>query len=506
MVAKVKTFSFIGIDVVEVEVEVKITNGLSKFLIVGLPDKAVGESKERVISALSSTGLSLPAKKITVNLAPADLQKEGSQFDLPIAVGILIEMGILSQNLIDKFFVLGELSLDCSINNVNGIISASIGANQRNCGIICPKSNGSEAAWAGNIEIIAPNNLIELINHLKGEQYSPKPIHDPHHKNFISKKYPDFSDVKGHKQAKRAFEIAASGGHNILMVGAPGTGKSMLASRFPSIIPPPELSEILEINMVHSVSGKITDGKLITYRPYREVHHSCSMPAMVGGGSKAKPGEISLAHNGILFLDEIAEFPRQVLDGLRQPLETGKVDISRVNSHITYPANFQLISAMNPCRCGYLGDPTRECKKAPNCGEEYQKRISGPFLDRIDIVINVEKIDIFENKNSQEESSNTILARVSKAREIQNQRYQQELGDNFNNLINARISGNLIDKFCELEQETEKVFQNAVNKIGASIRGITRILRVARTIADLESEDKIKKHHLLEALSYRRKI
>ena len=219
------------------------------------------------------------------------------------------------------------------------------------------------------------------------------------------------------------------------MVGAPGTGKSMLASRFPSIIPPPDLSEILEINMIHSVSGKINDGKLITYRPYREVHHSCSMPAMVGGGSKAKPGEISLAHNGILFLDEIAEFPRQVIDALRQPLETAKVNISRVNSHITYPANFQLISAMNPCRCGYLGDATRECKKAPDCGEEYQKKISGPFLDRIEIVINVEKIDIFENKNSQEESSNAILARVSKARKIQNQRYQQELGENFNNLI-----------------------------------------------------------------------
>jgi magnesium chelatase family protein len=230
------------------------------------------------------------------------------------------------------------------------------------------------------------------------------------------------------------------------------------------------------------------------------------MPAMVGGGSKAKPGEISLAHNGILFLDEIAEFPRQVLDALRQPLETAKVNISRVNSHITYPANFQLISAMNPCRCGYLGDTTRECKKAPDCGEEYQKKISGPFLDRIDIVINVEKIDIFENKNSQEESSNAILARVSKARKIQNQRYQQELGENFSNLINARINSNLIDKFCQLEQETEKTFQNAVNKIGASIRGITRVLRVARTIADLESEDKIKKHHLLEALSYRRKI
>ena len=339
MVAKTKTFSFAGIDVAAIDVQVKISPGMASFTIVGLPDKAVGESKERVRAAISSTGLSWPYKKITVNLAPADVQKEGSHFDLAIALAIMIEIGVLEQKLVDDFFILGELSLDGAIEGVSGIISAAIGANQRNCGIICPQKNGREAAWAGNLNIIAPPNLMTLINHLKGEQILARPETT---KIFQSKNYPDLSDVKGQETAKRAIEIAAAGGHNLLMIGPPGTGKSMLASRLAGILPPPELVEILEINMVHSLSNQIADGKLITHRPYREVHHSCSMPAMVGGGTRAKPGEVSLAHNGVLFLDELAEFPRQVLDALRQPLETGNISISRVNSHITYPANFQL--------------------------------------------------------------------------------------------------------------------------------------------------------------------
>jgi magnesium chelatase family protein len=504
MVAKVKTFSFVGIDVAAIDVQVKISPGMSGFTIVGLPDKAVGESKERVRAAISSTGLSWPYKKITVNLAPADLQKEGSHFDLAIALGIMVEIGILAQETLDDFFVLGELSLDGSINAIGGIISAAIGANQRNSGIICPFSNGSEAAWAGDLNIIAAPDLMALINHLKGEQILERPETN---KIFAEKKYSDLSEVKGQEIPKRALEIAAAGGHNLLMVGPPGTGKSMLASRLPSILPQCELSEILEINMIHSISGRVTDGKLITSRPYREVHHSCSMPAMVGGGTKAKPGEVSLAHNGVLFLDELAEFPRQVLDSLRQPLETGEINISRVNSHITYPADFQLITAMNPCRCGFLGDAVRECKKAPDCGIDYQNKISGPLLDRIDLVVNVGAVDIFSATNLPKgEGSEAILARVIKARDLQKARYSNE--KEMENLpkINAKIGGKILEKFCELDPECQKILQTSVEKMQSSMRGITRILRVARTIADLEESEKINQHHLLEAISYRRKI
>ena len=504
MVAKTKTFSFTGIDVAPIDVQVKISPGQSNFTIVGLPDKAVGESKERVRAAISSTGLSWPYKKIIVNLAPADLQKEGSHFDLAIALGIMIEIGVLAQETVDDFFVLGELSLDGSINPVSGIISAAIGANQRNSGIICPAGNGAEAAWAGDLRIIAAPNLMTLINHLKGAQILERPETS---KIFEAKKYPDLSDVKGQENPKRALEIAAAGGHNLLMVGPPGTGKSMLASRLAGILPPPELEEILEINMIASLSGKMTDGKLITARPYREVHHSCSMPAMVGGGVKAKPGEVSLAHNGVLFLDELAEFPRQVLDSLRQPLETGNISISRVNSHVTYPANFQLITAMNPCRCGFLGDATRECKKAPDCGEDYKNKISGPLLDRIDISVVVGQVDIFSAVNLKKgESSEVVAARVLKARQLQQARYENEVEMKNTPKINAKIDGKTLEKFCELDEECQKILQNSVQKMQSSMRGVTRILRVARTIADLENVEKINRNHLLEAISYRRKV
>ncbi|MBM5783058.1 MAG: YifB family Mg chelatase-like AAA ATPase [Pelagibacterales bacterium] len=507
MVATIKTFAFLGVDVVEVSVQVKISEGIANFAIVGLPDKAVGESKERVRAAISSIGLSWPYKKITVNLAPADLQKEGGHFDLPIALGILIEMGILEQKAVDNFFVLGELSLDGSINSINGTISASIGANERNCGIICPQVNGKEAAWAGDLEILAAPNLIALINHFKGEQFLSRPENN---KNFEEIFYPDLSDIKGQEGAKRALEIAAAGGHNILFIGPPGTGKSMLSSRLPGILPPPTLEEILEINMIHSISGNIVDGKLVTSRPYREPHHSCSMPAMIGGGTKAKPGEVSLAHNGILFLDELAEFSRQVLDSLRQPLESGNVSVSRVNSRITYPASFQLVTAMNPCRCGFLGDANRECKKAPNCGEDYKNKISGPLLDRIDIAINVPQVDIFASNLSEEnyksESSKEIAIRVSKARKVQEERYKNE--ESMQNLpkLNSKINGKTLEKFTKLDDDCRKILQKSVEKMATSMRGITRILRVARTIADLEMSEDINQNHLLEAISYRRKI
>lgn len=505
MVAKIKTFSFVGVDVVEVDVQVKISDSLGNavFTIVGLPDKAVGESKERVRAAISSTGLAWPYKKITVNLAPADLQKEGGHFDLPIALGILIEMGILEKDSVDNFFVLGELSLDGSVNAVSGIISAAIGSNQRDCGIICPQINGKEAAWAGDLEIVATPDLLTLINHFKGLQFLPRPQND---NIFTTPFYPDLGDIKGQETAKRALEIAAAGGHNLLMIGPPGTGKSMLASRLPGILPPPELHEILEINMIHSISGRIIDGKLITQRPYRNPHHSCSMPAMVGGGTKARPGEVSLAHHGILFLDELAEFPRPVLDSLRQPLENGDVSVSRVNARINYPANFQLIAAMNPCRCGYLGDAARECKKAPYCGEEYKNKISGPLLDRIDITINVPQFDIFAETMAVSEASKKVAARVLATRELQKARYENE--ESMQNLpkLNSKISGKTLEKFSNLDDECRKILKKSVEKMSTSMRGLTRILRVSRTIADLERSEEIQQHHLLEAISYRRKI
>jgi magnesium chelatase family protein len=504
MVATVKTFAFSGIDVIDVDVQVKISSGNPIFNIVGLADKAVGESKERVRAAIGSMGLALPFTRITVNLAPADLIKEGSHFDLAIALGILIEMGALQQCDVDGFYCLGELSLDSSVTGVGGILPAAIGAVERNSGIICPAVCGSEAAWAGDLSILAPHNLLALINHFKGLQILSRPQTNQEKPQI---QYPDLVDIKGQEIAKRALEIAAAGGHNMLMIGPPGTGKSMLASRLPGLLPDLDLKEILEINMIHSVSGKISDGKLICHRPFRDPHHSCSMPAMVGGGSKAKPGEVSLAHNGILFLDELAEFPRQVLDSLRQPIENGNISIARVQSHVNYPANFQLIAAMNPCRCGYLADAAKACSKAPNCGRDYQAKISGPLIDRMDIVVNVPQIDIFAEQQKSCESSQVVAKRVLKARAIQKLRYENDsLTCNLTNKVNSQANGKSLEKYTNLDEETRKILKITVEKMSISMRGYNRILRVARTIADLEGVENIKQNHLLEAIGYRRLV
>lgn len=505
MVAKVKTFAFLGIEAVEVDVQVKISNGKSVFSIVGLGDKAISESKERIRAAIGSMGLEFPYKRITVNLAPADLIKEGSHYDLAIALGLLIELGIITQEAISQYYCLGELSLDGYLAKVNGILPAAIEANAQNCGIICPESCGSEALWAGNKDVIAAKNLLSIINHFKAIQFIPKAQINY---NSLEHHYADLKDIKGQEIAKRALEIAAAGGHNLLMIGPPGVGKSMLASRLPGLMPELNVKEMLEINMIHSIGGNLDEGKLIKYRPFRDPHHSCSMPAMVGGGTKAKPGEISLAHNGVLFLDELAEFPRAVLDSLRQPIENGNITISRVNSHINYPANFQLIAAMNPCRCGYLMDESKACHRAPKCGKDYQSKISGPLVDRMDIIIEVNKIGIFEvNSLKTGESSKEVALRIKRARQIQNDRYENDPEmKNIASKINAKAKENLIDKYVKLDAESQEILKKALEKLQSSMRSYNRILRVARTIADLDQSHEVTKYHILEALNYKKSV
>ncbi len=502
MVSKIKTFVFSGVKAIDVNVEVQLSSGPIAFNIVGLPDKAVNESKERVRSAITSINLSFPSKRIAVNLTPADIEKEGTFLDLPIAMGILMEMKIIPNDIINDYIVMGELSLDGHINYINGILPAAIEASKKDLGLVCPESNGPEALWAdSDLRIIAPSNLIALINHLKGSQLVPKPTPK---KQLASSTYLDLKDVIGQHQAKRALEIAAAGGHNLLMIGSPGTGKSMLAKRLPSILPDLTVKEILEINMINSIAGRIKDGELITTRPFIDPHHSCSMPAMVGGGSKPKPGQISLAHKGILFLDELPEFSRQVLDSLREPLENKVISIARAKSSITFPADFQLIAAMNPCRCGHLSDNEKKCSRAPLCAKEYQSKISGPLLDRIDICIEVPKIDIFQESkrnSSLNESSSEVKKRVIKARMIQAERYANTANTS---LLNANASNELLEEFAKLDNLTQETLQKAINIYGLSMRSYTKILKVARTIADLEGKQNINKSHILEALRYKR--
>lgn len=365
MHARINTVAFRGIETIDVDVQVHITNGLPAMAIVGLADKSVAESKERVRAALASIGLAMPPKRIAVNLSPADVVKKGAHFDLPIAVGLLVAMGVLPADSVADCLILGELSLAGAVQPVSGTLSAALAASAAGLRLICPMACGGEAAWAGDIDVLAPPDLTSLLNHLRGEQIltAPRPHIGPDRGQYL-----DMADLRGQETARRVLEIAAAGQHNLLMLGPPGAGKSMLAARLPGILPDLDAREALEVTMLHAVAGQLAAGGLIQRRPFREPHHSASMAALVGGGARAKPGEISLAHNGVLFLDELAEFARPVLDALRQPLETGQVVVARANHHVTYPARFQLIAAMNPCRCGYLGDPARACSRAPQCG------------------------------------------------------------------------------------------------------------------------------------------
>lgn len=471
--------------------------------IVGLPDKAVAESKERVRAALHALGLSLPPKRLTVNLAPADLGKEGSHFDLPIALGVLGAMGVIPKEELSKYVVLGELSLDASIRSVSGVLPAAMHASESNRDLICPKECGGEAAWAGELDIVAPNDLLQLINHIKGTQLLAQPEAVLANDNALN--IPDLSHVKGQETAKRALEITAAGGHNLLMIGAPGSGKSMLASCLPGILPPLSPKEALELSMVHSLAGMLPEGGLIRRRPFRNPHHSASQPALIGGGQKVRPGEISLAHHGVLFLDELPEFARATLESLRQPLETGNVLVARANAHVRYPARFQLIAAMNPCRCGYLGDSDMECTKAPRCGVDYQSKISGPLMDRIDIHVDVPPVQIAELQSAATgDSSEVVAARVLAAREVQRERYER-LGMQGAALVNANAQGEILDAVTKMSTETRDILTKAVERAKLSARGYYRILKVARTIADLNGgADMLSTADIAEALSYRR--
>ena len=488
---------FNGMDITKIDVQVQLSAGFAKpeFNIIGLADRAVKESAERIRNALSALNLSLPAKKLTVNLSPADIEKTGSHFDLPILCGILCAMGVLPEDKLSQYVIIGEIGLDGAIVRTGGVLPTSVWANNNGLGIICPGIQGPEARWAGHTNILAPNHVLDLINHFHGTQILPLPDAIKQIESDI--KVGDLAEVHGQESAKRALEIAAAGGHAMLMVGPPGSEKTMLASRLPSILPEMTANEILETSIIYSIAGKLDNQSLISQRPFRSVHHTASPVALAGGGSDAKPGEISLAHNGVLFLDELPEFNRATLEILRQPMESGKIVISRAKRNSTYPAHFQLIAAMNPCPCGHLGNAALSCSRAPRCAEAYQNKISGPLLDRIDLHVDVDAVNPWEmNKNTDEnvESSVQIRERVVNARnkQIARQGY-----------VNALLDGADMDKYVVLNDELTNFLNTAAEKMGMSARGYNRIKRIARTIADLRGDDNIIMSDLAEAISYR---
>ncbi len=499
MVAQVTTFAFHGVEARPVTVQVQLVGGQPAFAVVGLPDKAVSEARERVRAALSAVGLGLPPKRITVNLAPADLPKEGSHYDLAIALGVLIEMGAAPHDAGAGFAVMGELGLDGSIAPVAGALPAAVSANAMGLGLICPAASGAEAAWAGGeAEIIAPKSLIQLVNHFKGTQVLSAPAPGALEAAAAA---PDLIDVKGQETAKRALEIAAAGGHNLLMVGPPGAGKSMLAARLPGLLPSLSPAEMLEISMIQSLAGLLEDGRLTRARPFRAPHHSASMAAMIGGGVRAKPGEASLAHRGVLFLDELPEFSAPVLDSLRQPLETGDVLIARANFHVRYPARFQLVAAMNPCRCGYGKASGRACGRGPNCEEVYQSRISGPLLDRMDLTVSLPAVTPADLAAPvQGEDTKTVARRVAGARAL-----QQERGGAADGATNASVPDAVLGKIAVPDAEGAALLSRAAETLHFSARAYMRILRVARTLADLDGADGVKRRHVAEAVSFRRR-
>lgn len=497
MVSIVSTVAYLGLEARSVEVQCQVAPGMVGFAVVGLPDKAVAESRERVRAAISALGLALPPKRITINLSPADLPKEGSHYDLPFALALLGAMGLVDAEALSQFVVVGELGLDGRVAASPGVLLAALHASSRGLGLICPAMQGSEAAWAGEIEVVAAPDLLGLLNHLKGQSLlrPPEPgVAEPRQTG------PDLKMVKGQETAKRALEIAAAGGHNLAMVGPPGAGKSLLASCMPGILPELSPAEALEVSMIASVAGSLDGGRLLRTRPFRAPHHSASMPALVGGGLRIRPGEVSLAHLGVLFLDELPEFQRGVLDSLRQPLEIGEVSVARANSHVTFPANVQLVAAMNPCRCGHLGDAALACSRAPRCAADYQAKISGPLLDRIDLHVDVQAVraaDLVLPPPA--EGSAEVAARVHAARVLQSARLQ---GTGLR--TNADLDGDALAAFATPDVAGQSLLSQAAEAMRLSARGYTRILRVALTIADLASAAEVSRIHIAEALSYRR--
>ena len=502
MTSRCSTIAFQGVEGVVVDCQAQFVGGQPNIIVVGLPDKAVGESRERVRAALHAIGLALPGKRLVVNLSPADLPKEGSHYDLPIALAVLSALGVIPPDFLGRYAVVGELALDGSILGIAGALPAAMAAFGNDLGLICPKASGAEAAWAGEeLDILAPQSLIQLINHVKGTQVltRPKPM-----TQADDGALPDMADIKGQEAAKRALEVAAAGGHHFLMVGPPGAGKSMLAQRLPSILPPLEPREMLDISIIASLGGELKSGQLSRRRPFRSPHHSASMPALVGGGLKAKPGEMALAHHGVLFLDELPEFQPRVLEALRQPMETGETQIARANYHITYPARFQLVAAMNPCKCGLAGEPGHTCRQGPRCAADYQSRISGPLLDRMDIQMELAAVKASDlTLPPPKEGSADVALRVAKARAIQRQRFV-DLGHTGLRL-NAEADGKVLEVIAALDDKGQALIRDAADAMNLSARGFHRVLRVARTIADLDHRESISRLHLAEALSYRQK-
>ncbi|MDR2464048.1 MAG: YifB family Mg chelatase-like AAA ATPase [Holosporales bacterium] len=487
MLSKLSTVSFNGIETREVSVEVQIASGLPNFVIVGLPDKSIAESKERIRASFSHIGLALPPRRIIVNLAPSDLQKEGAHYDLPIALGILSALDVFDKIQLQEYIILGGLSLDALIAPVVGVLAAALMASSSTKGLICPSQNSNEASWAGSsLNILAAPNLISLVNHFKGTDILTS-IVAPKIKIQTTQTYGDMQDIKGQYVLKRIFEIAAVGRHNVLMLGPPGAGKSMISQRLIGILPQLNPQEAIETTMIYSLSGMLPEEGLMVQRPFRSPHHSASLVSLVGGGIRAKPGEISLAHNGILFLDEFPEFSRATLEALRQPLESGVITVSRANQHITYPAKIQLIAAMNPCRCGYYGVSQKECVRAPRCAVDYQAKISGPLLDRFDIIVYVPQVAIDDllpqKKEKLAETSAVIQQRVINAVEFRKKSKKPEN--------------------TELIPETQNYLRIFAEKRNISARACTKLLNVARSIADLDFSDKIRNIHIEEAVNYR---
>ena len=497
MLARARTVAFDGIEARLVEAQCVLTPGLPAFHVVGLPDKAVSEARERVRAALSSLAIALPPRRITVNLSPADLPKEGSHFDLPIALALLAALGVIPAEDLANCVSLGELALDGALVPVVGALPAAMAAAAEDCTLLCPRACGAEAAWVGAAQVFAPATLTEAIRHFTGQAPLPRAQPGEITRDPVRR---DLRDVKGQERAKRALEIAAAGRHHLMMVGSPGSGKSMLAARMPGLLPPLSPEEALETSMIHSLAGLLDEGGISRTRPFREPHHTASVAAIVGGGRNAKPGEISLAHNGVLFLDEFPEFPRAVLETLRQPIETGEVVVARANAHTRYPCRFLLVAAANPCRCGYLAEPARACNRAPGCGDEYLGRISGPLMDRFDLRLEVPPVAWSDlDLPATGESSVQVAERIATARARQSARYAAHPGLR----VNADAEGVLLEEIATPDTEGRALLARVADRFGLTARGYHRVLRVARTIADLAGSDDVRLQHVAEAVSFR---